>query len=52
VAQPGSHVHVSTHDDDELAIVRKPKVGQIVGPILGAMVTLGAVIKAIWDATH
>jgi len=53
IAQPGSTVRVSTHDDSEPpSMVRKPKWVRIVGPIVGALVTIGAVAKAIWDATH
>jgi len=49
--EPGGTVNV-TPRDSEPALLKKPKWARIVAPIAGAVIAIGAVAKAIWDAMH
>lgn len=53
VAMPGSHVHITSDPDmeSEIPMARFPKWGRTVAKVLGALVGLGTLAKAIYEAT-
>jgi len=51
-ALPGSIVNVTAKADSEPPIVRKSKTVRILAAIVGALISCGAIAKAMWDATH
>jgi hypothetical protein len=52
VVEPGAIVNVSSKQDTEPPIIRKSKTVRIIAAVAGALVSLGFVAKAVWDAAH
>jgi len=52
-ALPGSTVQVmASKPDSDPPIVRKSKTVRVIAAIVGALVSIGAIAKAMWDAAH
>ncbi len=52
MAQPGSVVNVTAQQDSTPPIIKKSKTVKIVAAVAGALVSVGLVAKAMWDAAH
>lgn len=51
-ALPGSIVNVTAQQDSTPPIIRRSKAVKIIAAIAGALVSVGLVAKAMWDAAH
>lgn len=55
VAQPGSHVHVNSDPEiaeDDIPLKKAPRWAKTVASVVGALVGLATLAKAIWQATR
>ncbi|MEI9950795.1 MAG: hypothetical protein WDO74_17900 [Pseudomonadota bacterium] len=50
--EPGAIVNVTAQQDSLAPFIKKSKAVKIVAAVAGALVSLGLVAKAMWDAAH
>jgi len=51
-ALPGSIVNVTAAKDSDPPIIRRSKAAKVVAAVVGALISVGLVAKAMWDAAH
>ena len=53
VAMPGSHVHITSDPDmeSEIPMAKIPRWAKVAAGVVSALIGVGSVVKAIWEAT-